>query len=485
MQGAFLSGLNHMHYSILFQGYQLLCIDKLLISNFNYKVKTGAKIAIIGDNGSGKTSLLKAIYAARLTPIKEEIIIDKNMTCAMVPQLINDFPELSGGERFNKALSIALSKEPQLLLLDEPTNHLDCNNKKSLTKLLANINATVIFISHDIELIENCADSIWHVHNQKIEVFHGKYSAYQNELNILRQQLYSAINGLKKAQKKKHQALMQEQQRAKNSRMQGEKHIQERKWPTITSGTKATRAETTKGKKLAQIRHNKEAINDQLSRLWQTEVIKYNFGLTARSNDKSVITINHGACGYYTSHHKLILQNINFNLRGNDKVAICGPNGSGKTTFINAIIANEVVFRLGEWILPEPSQIAYLDQHYANLPKTLSILDYIYSIRPTWQHVEIREFLIQFLFRSNLDVNKQIEVLSGGEQARLSLAAIALQEPKLLILDEITNNIDLTTRNHICQVLRSYQGALIVISHDARFIEELGITQYYDVHSWQ
>ncbi|MCE3269327.1 MAG: ATPase component of transporter with duplicated ATPase domain, partial [Burkholderiales bacterium] len=127
---------------------------------------------------------------------------------------------------------------------------------------------------------------------------------------------------------------------------------------------------------------------------------------------------------------------------------------------------------------------AYLDQHYNNLPKMQTIAQYISGLMPSWNHAELRTFLNKFLFRKNEEVNNYISFLSGGELVRLSLAVIALKAPKLLILDEITNNIDLTTREHIIQVLNSYPGAMIVISHDTNFLQEIKITANYDVSKW-
>ncbi len=179
-----------------------------------------------------------------------------------------------------------------------------------------------------------------------------------------------------------------------------------------------------------------------------------------------------------------ILKQINLNIFGNERVAILGGNGSGKSTLIKAIMGNENIWREGEWLVPKPADIAILDQHYTNLPRENTVIGYVADIMPSWSHQECRTFLNKFLFRKNEEVNNQIKFLSGGELVRLSLATIALKEPKLLILDEITNNIDLTTREHIIQVLNSYPGAMVVISHDSIFLEQIKITGSYDISLW-
>ncbi|MBI6545759.1 MAG: ABC-F family ATP-binding cassette domain-containing protein [Cyanobacteria bacterium NC_groundwater_1444_Ag_S-0.65um_54_12] len=112
-------------------------------------------------------------------------------------------------------------------------------------------------------------------------------------------------------------------------------------------------------------------------------------------------------------------------------------------------------------------------------------METIHDLVPTWPYVEIRRHLNDFLFRKNEEINAPVSKLSGGERARLSLAQIAAKTPKLLLLDEITNNLDLETRNHIIQILGEYPGAMIVISHDADFLKAIGITCFYRTHATQ
>lgn len=450
-------------------------------NNFSYTIYHGEKIAIIGDNGSGKSSLLK-ILANLPTLIPEEINADETVVCGYVPQIIEEFAQLSGGQRFNKAFSRALGNYPNLLLLDEPTNHLDTANRKSLLRQLKNHQATQIIVTHDIELLDNCIDTLWHIHDSKISIFHGKYSDYRAQINQIQHKLLTDIKNLKQAQKQQHQALMQEQQRAKNSRTQGEKNIVQRKWPTVTSATKVRRGNTTAGKKNAALMENKNVLTTQLNELWQPEEINYSFDFAAKVSSNAVITINHGSCGYNAGENTL--SQINLNLTGTSRVALTGANGSGKSTLLKAILQDPQIIRGGEWLVPKAEHIAYLDQHYTNLPIDQTISEYISDLSSNFSYAELRNFLNQFLFRKNHEVDKLIKNLSGGEKARLSLAAMALQQPKLLILDEISNNIDLSTREHLIQVLRNYPGAILIISHEQKFLQEIGIDTIYNVENW-
>lgn len=131
----------------------------------------------------------------------------------------------------------------------------------------------------------------------------------------------------------------------------------------------------------------------------------------------------------------------------------------------------------GSWITPLLKDIGYLDQHYQPLEEKRSVLETIQHYRPDWNHAQIRHHLNDFLFRKNEQVYSQTTQLSGGEKARLSLALIAAKPPKLLILDEITNNLDLTTRNHVITLLKNYPGPFIIISHDQDFLQKIGITE--------
>lgn len=471
-----------MHNPIQITELSLQINTKHCFDEFSYTIYPGEKIAIIGNNGCGKSALLKLIANLKLNP-QEEITGTDKVCCAYVPQIITKFNNLSGGQRFNKALSQALANSPNLLLLDEPTNHLDTHNRNSLMQLIKNSLATIIVVSHDVELLDRCINTLWHIHDGKISIFKGTYSNYRKLVENNKNKLMSEITHLKQAQKHRHEALMKEQRRAKNSREQGEKHIRERKWPTITSGTKARRAETTAGKNNATLNRAQSALNQQLSQLWQPEEISYSFKFNSTPIDKAIITIGSGSCGYLGGEP--ILDNINFTLFGLERIAISGSNGSGKSTLVKALMNNPEICKTGDWLVPNRQDIAYLDQHYSNLSNNSSVLDFIHSVCPTMKDAELRNFLNQFLFRKNEEVNKLVSSLSGGEKARLSLAMIALQQPKLLILDEITNNLDLITKEHVIQVLQNYAGALLVISHDAHFLKQIQITANYDVALWR
>jgi ATPase subunit of ABC transporter with duplicated ATPase domains len=465
-----------IHNPISIHSLGLYFPHKTCFSEFSAEIHYGQRIAIIGRNGSGKSSLLKIIQGIQ-EPSEGNIHIPKDVGFGYLPQLINEFNDKSGAEKFNKALSHVLSQNPDILLLDEPTNHLDISNRKSLLGMINRFPGTLTIVSHDVELLKGCIDILWHIEDGKIHAFKGNYDDYMREINAKRARTLHELSHLEAEKKEMHLALMKEQKRAKNSKKQGANHIEQRKWPTIVSNAKANRASETAGKKKRQINDKKQELIDSLSELRLPEVIKPNFTLAAVSTNKTHISIIEGSFGY----HKPIVTNINLNIAENDRIAIVGDNGSGKSTLIKAILNEPSVKKLGDWYLPSVNDIGYLDQHYNNIDSNSSILEEMSSLVPSWSHAEIRKHLNDFLFRKNEEVNMLTSNLSGGEKVRFSLAKIAAKTPKLLILDEITNNLDIETREHIIQVLQQYPGAMIVISHDNDFLKQIGINNYYGI----
>ncbi len=465
------------HKPISFQNIGLSFPQKVCFEGFTTHIQDGNRIAIIGQNGSGKSSLLKMLQGL-IEPSQGELRIPGDLVFGYVPQIIEDFDSSSGGQRLNEALTRALALDPHVLLLDEPTNHLDLRNRKALMRLLRSYRGTLLMVSHDLELLRTCVDTCWHIENGRIHVFTGKYDDYIREVRIKRNSLEQDLFRLDRQKKETHHALMKEQTRAAKSKAKGEKHIKQRKWPTIVSDEKARRAVETSGRKKAAIESKKQDLIQSLSELRLPEILKPTFSLaTPDVRSKNLISIQEGACGYSTP----ILQDINMSVGAQEHLALRGDNGSGKTTLLRAILGDLTVIKSGEWRVPTPADIGYLDQHYSTLNPHKTLLETLHNLVPTWPHADIRRHLNDFLFRKNEEVNALVSTLSGGEKARLSLAQIAAKTPKLLILDEITNNLDLETREHVIQVLMAYPGAMIVISHDEDFLKAINVNVFYDI----
>ena len=462
-----------MHKPIHIKNLDLSFPHKDCFENFSCQVSYGSRIAIIGRNGSGKSTLLKMIIS----------ICEEDAVVGYVPQIIVDHAHLSGGQRLNQAMTEALSLDPKILLLDEPTNHLDLRNRKSLMHMLQNYSGTLIVVSHDKELLRYC-DTLWHIDNGKIHIFSGNYDDYMHEIKLKRASIEGELELLKHEKKNMHHKLMKEQQRAAKSKAKGERSIDQRKWPTIVSAAKAGRAAETSGRKKSALEKRKSDLVQRLQDLRFPEIILPKFSLKNSDVGRGmVVQISGASVGY--SEGKPLLSGITLSLFGSERMAIIGDNGSGKSTLIKAILGDESIYKTGEWHVIKREDIGYLDQNYGTLNACKTVLETIEDLVPHWTHSEIRRHLNDFLFRKNEEVTALVHTLSGGEKARLSLAQIAAKTSKLLILDEITNNLDLETKEHVIQILKFYPGSIIVISHDGNFLEEIGINESVDVEKFK
>lgn len=467
------------HKPILIKDLTITFGNKNCITDpFSNTIYYGNRIAVIGRNGSGKTSLIKALFS-NTTHSEDNIIVPDDISIGYVPQLINDNDMLSGGQKFNQRLSAALALQPNLLLLDEPTNHLDAKNRRALMSMLKRYPGTLILVTHDIELL-TAVNTIWHVDNGSITVFNGRYDEYLEEQKHKKQALESAVKGLNYQKIQAHEKLMQEQHRAKNSKVRGEKYIEQRKWPTVRSVAKMNHGITTAVNNKARIEHNKQNVIDELQNLYVPEVLIPKFNLNADTlSNKTILNISNGSIGY--DNQLIIVSDINITLSGAEKAVIHGNNASGKSTTLKAILGNANINKSGIWLCPNVQNVGYLDQGYSQLNSNKTAVELVSEIAPQWCLAQVRDHLNSFLLRKNEEVNLVTSYLSGGEKVRLSLALIAAKPPKLLLLDEITNNIDLETKEHLIQVLNAYPGAFILICHEQEFVARLAFTNQYQI----
>ena len=469
-----------MHKPIQIKHLSFSLPNKTCFSDFSTDIHYGDKIAIIGRNGSGKTTLLNMILG-NIEPTDGEVRLPSDIQYSYIPQFITEYNNLSGGEIFNKALGRAIAEKPDLLILDEPTNNLDRKSRKGLMQMIKNYLGTVIVVSHDTELIRNCINTLWHIDNEKIQIFTGSYDDYMQTKFNHKLSIERKLLQLRKHKVEMHEKLMDAQVRIAKSKEHGKKNIANNKLSKMAAHAKINKADKFQGKSLQNISYTKQTLTSQLEELNLPENILPKFNIATQKSDIGypIIKIRKGAIGYNPDN--MIVSNINFTLYSRDRLAIIGNNGSGKSTFIKAILNAPSVYKTGEWDINLYYKIAYFDQHYTSLDNHLTVLEYIAQLIPHWTHQEIRKYLHDFLFRKNEEVNKLIANLSGGEKARVLLAYIAIANPDVLILDEITNNIDLETKEHIINVIKNYLGTVIVISHDEDFLKAIGINSRYEI----
>ena len=458
---------------LLLENVSYILPHKPLFTGFYASVYEGQKIALIGNNGSGKTTLL-GLLQGLYSPSDGKIIPLEGLKRAGVSQILESYENLSGGQRFQRALTQVLHTQPDLLFLDEPTNHLDTRNRHSLIEMLRQYKGTVIFASHDVALLKSCAQTLWHLNQGNVHIFPGAYAHYLYECQKKTEALREQIKELERGKKEAHLHLMKEQERAKKRKRHGEKKYGDDK---LALRSAQGRGERTTNRNKKNILHHRKELSEQLNNTYVPSVLRPRFFLPpSRKGEKALVGISKGACGYEGG---FFLQDIYLTVSAQARLALTGSNGSGKSTLMKALLGDSQVKREGSWILPSPHEIGYLDQHYKNLSFSKTVFETLQELRPDASHREIREILNRFLFSKNEDVHRSVSSLSGGEKARLSLAQISVKTPKLLLLDELTNNLDLQTRDHVIQVLKEFPGTLVIISHDPDFLENVSITQEY------
>lgn len=459
--------------SITLNNISLYFNDKTCFEDFSTAIQPGSKILIIGNNGAGKSTLLDIIQGVK-SPSAGKVSYKGSVTFGYVPQTVTDYPDLSGGQRFNKALSQALSNQPDVLLLDEPTNHLDATNKKSLIKMLKSFRGALVIVSHDPDVMQLDFDEIWHIAQGAVTVFKGDYNSYQALSAQKEQQLIMQRERLHKEKRILAKAKQKEQERAAASKAANK----DERDKTLLGAMKERGSHTAgkKGKKFAEI---DETIRAGLDESFVHKKIAASFSLNAQklSSARAVISVIDGTCGY----EKPILQHISLQVGPTEHIALLGDNGSGKSTLLKALLRAPSVVTSGQWVMPPKSEIGYLDQHYATLQPQETVIQALQRVAPEKNDHDIRLLLHSFLFIKPEQWNKKVAYLSGGEKARLSLAQIAAADYYLLLLDEITNNVDLDTKAHIIEVLKEYPGAMIVVSHDQSFLDAIAIDRTYIV----
>jgi len=342
----------------------------------------------------------------------------------------------SGGEKTRIAFAKLLMIEPDLLILDEPTNHMDIEIIEWLEDYLKSYQGSVLVITHDKYFINKVVRKIYEIDNQSIEVYHGNYDEYEIE-KVNRYELL-----LKKYEKQKKEIA----------------HLQ--------SFVDRFRYKATKAKS-AQDRIKKINRIDRIE-VKQSSSTHLNLNFkTKRPTNAQILNLEKLTIGY----DKPLISNINFAMRGFEKIGIIGKNGAGKTTLIKTILGEIKPLR-GKSEFYKQLKIGYFDQNLSNFNNDLTLLDTIHNIYPHKTLFEVRTDLAKVDFTGE-DVFKKVGVLSGGELVKLQILLLMLEQPDILILDEPTNHLDIDSKNIVEDIFEEYQGPIIFISHDRYFINKV------------
>lgn len=344
---------------------------------------------------------------------------------------------LSGGQKTRIALGKLLLSKPDIILLDEPTNHLDLISIAWLETFLLNYDGAVIVVAHDRYFLDKVVSKVIELDNTKCQTFLGNYSDYAYKKSQQREAL------LKQYLNQQQEIKRQEEVIAKLRSFNREKSIR--------------RAESRE-KMLAKIERVEKPV----------EHSQMHFNLEPRivsGNDVLQIT------GLSKAYGDLkLFEDISFEIKRGEKVAIIGNNGTGKTTILK-IICDQVAADKGEVKIGSKVHIGYFDQEQQELDPEKTLFDEIQDAYPHMDNTAVRNTLAAFLFTDD-DVFKRIKDLSGGERGRVSLAKLMLSEANLLLLDEPTNHLDITSKEILENVINNYSGTVLYVSHDRYFINK-------------
>lgn len=345
---------------------------------------------------------------------------------------------LSGGQKTRVSLGKLLLTKPDVLLLDEPTNHLDMNSIAWLETYLMNYAGAVLIVSHDRYFLDRVVTKVVEVEHGGLMMFHGNYSDFAAKKKLVREAKLKEY--LKQQQEIKHQEAVIDKLRSFNRE-------------------KSIRRAESREKMLDKMVLIDKPVEDSAELRFTLE--------PSCISGNDVLKVEHLSKSFGSLK---LFEDINFEIKRGEHVAIIGDNGTGKTTLLK--ILNEVEpANSGSYTLGTNVHIGYYDQEHHVLHMEKTIFDEISDEYPHLTNTEIRNMLAAFLFTGD-DVYKQIKDLSGGERGRVSLAKLMLSEANFLILDEPTNHLDITSKEILEKALNDYTGTLLYVSHDRYFINQ-------------
>lgn len=345
---------------------------------------------------------------------------------------------LSGGQKTRVALCKLLLEQPDIIMLDEPTNHLDLNSIKWLETYLLNYKGAVLIIAHDRYFLDKIVTKVIEIENTKCHVYDGNYSEFAIKKKQLRQAQMNLY--LKQQSEIKHQEEVIAKLRS---------YKQEKFYKRAQSREKALEQ--------MELIDKPTELQDTMALKLEPDCISGNDVLSVENLSKSYDAL-------------LLFENINFEIKRGEHVALIGDNGTGKTTIlkiINDVIdADKGMVKLGTNV-----HIGYYDQEHHNLNDKNTLFEEISDAYPDMTNTKIRNTLAAFMFTGD-DVFKRVSDLSGGEKGRLSLAKLMLSDANLIILDEPTNHLDMTSKEILENAINSYTGTVFYVSHDRYFINQ-------------
>ncbi len=511
-----------------------------LFHDISFSVEKGDKVAIVGNNGVGKSTLLKVI-AGESFPSSGEVILSgqpyyvpqhfgqySRLTIAQALKidrkldalhailagdasaenftildddwtieeralgalslwgldyvaLSQPMESLSGGEKTRVFLSGIAVHDPQIILMDEPTNHLDFAVRDKLYNLIESSGATIVVVSHDRILLSKLS-SIYELRKDEIVYYPGNYEFYKEQKEI-------EINSLQARLEDKEKELRLARKTAREAAERKQKHEVRGKKQNIKKGVGKMAMDTLQDKaeksasKLKDVHRGKmDSIAGDIAGLQAAipdlKAMKTDFGESSLHTGKILVSAKD--VNYAYGDKPLWNKPLNFTIKSGDRIAIKGNNGSGKTTLLK-LVTGKLLPTEGAMVRADFSYV-YLDQEYSIIDDRLTVFEQAEQFAHGMCDYEIKSILNRFLFTHDM-WDKQCSRLSGGEKMKLALCCLMLSAdtPDMFILDEPTNNIDIQNIGILTATVRDYKGTVVVVSHDGYFVDEIGAEINYEL----
>jgi macrolide transport system ATP-binding/permease protein len=470
--------------------------DRKLFSDVSFKIYSGDRIGLVGANGSGKSTLLK-ILAGLESPDEGQVKTYTKLSYIRqqddgVPELSSALPDqltegklssslgvsidgihqnMSGGEKSRARFSLSYNPQAGLLFADEPTSNMDMEATSIIKKELMNFSGSFLLVSHDRDLLDRLCTEILEIADGKANIYPGNYSRYVEQRRDLIERMQFEYDSYVKEKKRLLDRVRERKENAGSVK----------KAPKRMGNSEARLHKRAAGESQEKLHNSIDAMKSRIDRLEIKEkppeapIVKMSIDPPVNPASAVVLKAENLSLGF---GDLTLLENAVFNIKTRKRTALIGSNGTGKTSLAGLIINKYEAmgndgFTYDKSLQISPGvKIGYFRQDFSNLDPDKTILENVMdgSVKP---EPEVRTILARLLI-SRENVFKRVSVLSGGEKVKVSLAKILVSKANFLILDEPTNYLDVFSMEALERVLCDYTGTLLIISHDRRFVENVG-----------
>lgn len=509
---------------------------EVLFENISFSIREGQKLGLVGNNGVGKSTLMK-ILNSELLPSSGEIVSSdriyyipqhfgqyNNLTVSQALKIdnklkalqgitegdasvenfaiLNDdwtieerassalgawgleyisleqsFDKLSGGEKTKTFLAGISIHEPDIVLMDEPTNHLDFFWRKHLYDMIINSRSAMLIISHDRTLL-NLLSEIYELNRDGIVYYAGNYESYKSEKELMMNSLQAQLEEKQKQLRIAKKTAIETAERKQKHEARGKKNNIKKGVGKMAMDTFQDKAEKS-ATKLKDIHADKmNTLSDNISIIRQAipdmNTMKVDFNTSDLHIGKILVDAKDINFSY-GNENQLWSKPLSFQIKSGERIALKGENGSGKSTLLK-LITNQLFPTKGNLNCSD-FKYTYLDQEYSLVKNNLTVLEQVQMFNEgQFEDYEIKTILNRFLFSSDT-WDKLCEKLSGGEKMKLALCCLMIggNTPDMFILDEPTNNIDIQNVEILTSTIKDFRGTILVVSHDQYFLEQIGI----------